>query len=1081
MKKHLPLIILLLSVLITQSQTNWELLNPKPTTKTSNDIAFATNNIGYIINDYELLVTSDAGLSWQVKQDISSGNDIEFYNSVGYIVGNYGYVLKSIDNGATWNQISTGFDQTIFNTISILDDNNIIISSSYSIVKSVDGGLTWESFDVPGAVVKTFFTSPLVGHAACGGGTMLKTIDGGVSWYTTMSTNTIPSNFFTVYFVNENVGFATRQHYEMFKTVDAGETWIEINIPSYEIASFQFIDDNIGFACGNDGVFIKTIDGGNTWSFSSFENSPVYDYSGLNGLHFTDINHGYATGSRGRIIKTTDGGSTWDGHSFSYDAIAQLKFIENNIGHASIRGILYKTIDGGISWVEKGAPENLYIYKYDMVNENIGYAIVGSNSSYTRVYKTIDGGVSWTQTNNGYQLINESSLFSIDFLDENIGFTSGGFNQLKTFKTINGGDSWIQVSSTNFSDIQILDSQIGFAIDNRIVYKTTDGGNNWEISSPTFDQDLTSMHFINENTGYIVGDGYLSYKTSDGGMSWQEFDCPSYYSVFVKFHSPNVGYIVAENGSVFKTMNGGVSWGNSNPSDSVYSVELISDNIFATGYFGVLIKSNIEYDPIIVTVNPVENPSNTSATITGNVTSNEGQISNVQLEYSTNFSFNDSTIVPLNSVNANESYDISVDLTNLPSNTSFYYRIKATYDSEEHLSYQEIFHTLPDYSMQMDNVNYPGATSAQFNGEITSNQNEITNVEFIYGTDFNNLNLSMSVNPDTVSGETTEYFSATPTNLEPETLYYVKLKAIHNGVEIFSNHKNFTTKPLFEFNLYNPFISGVNATLSANVRSNSLDLTDIVFEYGTLNYENSSNTTPNLVNAGTIQYVSTILTDLDPNLVYFYRLKALHGTEEIYSEENAFQISGGVMMVSGTIIESGIGGLELRGFINSNGAYLNNINFEYGLTDTFGSSIPGNPSYVSGSFTNLISATVNSIIPNTTYYYRLVADNNGTTVFSETYQYTSETLGVSQIMYDPFGIKIYPNPANNQIFIETNQPTIFESVSLVDLTGKLIFDYNNIDTTNVAKLILNDLDYGIYFLKFKYENSFFTKKLIVNK
>ena len=44
---------------VMSSQTNWELLNPKPTANTGKDIEFITTNIGFIITSNELLETTD--------------------------------------------------------------------------------------------------------------------------------------------------------------------------------------------------------------------------------------------------------------------------------------------------------------------------------------------------------------------------------------------------------------------------------------------------------------------------------------------------------------------------------------------------------------------------------------------------------------------------------------------------------------------------------------------------------------------------------------------------------------------------------------------------------------------------------------------------------------------------------------------------------------------------------------------------------------------------------------------------------------------------------------------------------------
>src|SRR5690606_7327083 len=206
------------------------------------------------------------------KQNIFSGNDMSFYNTTGYVVGNNGYVLKSVDNGTSWNSISTAFYDN-FNTVNIIDNNNIVLSTSKTSVRTNHGGNTWASLNIPNATVnQPFFTSSLIGHAVCTNGTTLKTIDGGQKWYTTQSTNAVPSDFFTVYFINENIGFATREHNQMFRTINAGETWTVISGTNAAVMyDFHFLDVNNGFATGADGATYKTTDGGNTWNSILFQ------------------------------------------------------------------------------------------------------------------------------------------------------------------------------------------------------------------------------------------------------------------------------------------------------------------------------------------------------------------------------------------------------------------------------------------------------------------------------------------------------------------------------------------------------------------------------------------------------------------------------------------------------------------------------------------------------------------------------------------------------------------------------------------------------------------------------------------
>jgi len=64
---------------------------------------------------------------------------MDFKNSVGFIVGNNGYVLKSNDS---WSNLVSNYYwivALIITLSTIIDDNNIIISSSNNIIKTSNG------------------------------------------------------------------------------------------------------------------------------------------------------------------------------------------------------------------------------------------------------------------------------------------------------------------------------------------------------------------------------------------------------------------------------------------------------------------------------------------------------------------------------------------------------------------------------------------------------------------------------------------------------------------------------------------------------------------------------------------------------------------------------------------------------------------------------------------------------------------------------------------------------------------------------------------------------------------------------
>ncbi|TPW14329.1 MAG: laminin G sub domain 2, partial [Halothiobacillaceae bacterium] len=96
-------------------------------------------------------------------------------------------------------------------------------------------------------------------------------------------------------------------------------------------------------------------------------------------------------------------------------------------------------------------------------------------------------------------------------------------------------------------------------------------------------------------------------------------------------------------------------------------------------------------------------------------------------------------------------------------------------------------------------------------------------------------------------------------------------------------------------------------------------------------------------------------------------------------------------------------GANFNGVVNANNSDTY-YHFEYGLTTTYGSIIPGIDILVTGSSDTAVSLAVTGLTPNTTYHFRISATNEHGTTYGDDVQVTVksvpeiEVLGLSQVI-----------------------------------------------------------------------------------
>jgi photosystem II stability/assembly factor-like uncharacterized protein len=272
--------------------------------------------------------------------------------------------------------------------------------------------------------------------------------------------------------------------------------------------------------------------------------------------------------------------------------LTSICFINSTTGYAvGDHGTILKTNNGGDTWTScSWNSVNSYKSVY-FTDINVGY-IGGPN-----LEKTNNGGLSWNS-----QLPDGCFINSIYFINANTGYAVGSNNTGNSiiFKTINGGTDWeerIYDNSYELRSVYFVNASTGFAVGiNGTILKTTDAGNSWlSPNSVPISNVLLSVYFTDANTGYISG-GFMGgaiYKTTDGGVSWNsqlmtDDPIPSIY-----FTDINTGYAVGNSGLILQTTNGGTTWipQISNTTATLNSIYFIESNTgYAVGASGTILK-----------------------------------------------------------------------------------------------------------------------------------------------------------------------------------------------------------------------------------------------------------------------------------------------------------------------------------------------------------------------------------------------------------------------------------------------------------------------------------------------------------
>jgi photosystem II stability/assembly factor-like uncharacterized protein len=270
------------------------------------------------------------------------------------------------------------------------------VGSAGTILRSNDGGVSW--FTQPSGTSTYLFalayptatTGTVVGGDPVSGlQAVFHTANSGSSWASQLTGLTLP--MLGVSFSDANNGFAVGYGGHLVHTTNGGASWTSIVTGVLStLDNVACIDANTATVVGDYGVIMRTTNGGASWTQQTGAGG-----NDLYGVCFTSASTGTAVGVNGTIIRTVDGGSTWTRQtSGTTNFLNAVSFVDANNGWAvGNAGVILHTNNGGSSW----SSQSLAIANWSdvsFIDANTGL-VVGDHG--TTIIRTVNGGASWTQ------------------------------------------------------------------------------------------------------------------------------------------------------------------------------------------------------------------------------------------------------------------------------------------------------------------------------------------------------------------------------------------------------------------------------------------------------------------------------------------------------------------------------------------------------------------------------------------------------------------------------------------------------------------------------------------------------------
>lgn len=398
-------------------------------------------------------------------------------------------------------------------------------------------------------------------------GTILKTLDGGISW--SMREAPVSIRYNRIRFYNESIGYAVGEKGYVIKTINGGESWISLTTDVNDnLTDLAILDQNTIIAIGENGTVLRTNDGS---SFSTVRSTSGV-ISNLNGIYFYDNRIGWIAGDSGSLLISTDRGLSWQSQPI-FEARSQTNISEDlhSIAFFSMddglvvgdSGVILKTADGGYTWTSVAdrvwdgsqyqSLTGLYpnetnnLYRLEVRREFPHNYTVGVYPASQQYFQNVLYRISPAEYPGSLVLQWSGKLDGQDYkrvLDLNNFATADALADEVNSIMSPYSPADVAQQDENRAKVRVFEMTVHYAD----AVKPSD----FRPSSGTIPSaGTTDITFSVEDKAWIVGDDGRVLQTNNSGSKWEELNNPYGFDFRdASFKKNNLGWISGSNGVI---------------------------------------------------------------------------------------------------------------------------------------------------------------------------------------------------------------------------------------------------------------------------------------------------------------------------------------------------------------------------------------------------------------------------------------------------------------------------------------------------------------------------------------------------